>query len=146
MRTPASESNFHAARAYLVSVHDDDTIVLFSSKVPMITAEETIDLELLSVREIWEQAFLTDLIRFQDQWSCVFREGLSHQSRDGQIRVIRSSEGDKWLSMAVLPCPPLNQDLRDPKLSLSLSGELVLTTTAYLAQQECRNIVHATDK
>lgn len=112
----------------------------------MITAEETIDLELLSVREIWEQAFLTDLIRFQDQWSCVFWEGLSHQSRDGQIRVIRSSDGDKWLSMAVLPCPPLNQDLRDPKLSLSLGGELVLTTTAYRAQQECRNIAYATAK
>ena len=122
MRTPASESNFHAAKAYLVSVQDDDTIVLFSSNVPMIPAEETVDLELLSVREIWEQAFFTDLIRFQDQWFCVFREGISHQSRDGQIRVIRSSDRDKWLSMAILPCLPLNQDLRDTKPSLTLSA------------------------
>ena len=35
----------------------------------------------------------TDLVRFEDRWFCVFREGQAHVSPDGALRVITSQDG-----------------------------------------------------
>lgn len=52
-------------------------------------AEEAV--KLVEAKKIWDRAphnAFRDLVRFQDRWYCVFREGQSHVSPDGALRVI----------------------------------------------------------
>ncbi len=84
--------------------------------------------QLVRVERIWDQAphnAFTDLIRFHDQWFCVFREGQDHVSPDGALRVIASADGWKWRSVARIESP--NSDLRDAKICLTPNGELMLS-------------------
>ena len=84
--------------------------------------------KLVSVQKIWDQAphsAFTDLVRFQDQWYCTFREGQDHTSHDGSIRVITSADGENWSSAVHMPPEPGN-DLRDPKLVVTPDGRLML--------------------
>jgi hypothetical protein len=84
--------------------------------------------ELVKVERIWQRAphnAFTDLIRFKEEWLCVFREGRAHVSPDGSLRVIASQEGERWTSAALLTSP--KGDLRDPKISLTPAGELMLS-------------------
>lgn len=49
--------------------------------------------KLLGVQKIWDRAphnAFTDLVRFQDRWFCVFREGQGHVSPDGALAVAAS--------------------------------------------------------
>jgi hypothetical protein len=90
-----------------------------------VHAEETA--KLIEVRKIWDQAphnAFTDLVRFQDRWFCVFREGKGHVSPDGALRVITSTDGDKWESAALITSP--NSDLRDAKITVAPNGQLML--------------------
>lgn len=83
---------------------------------------------LLRVERIWDRAphnAFTDLARFHDRWWCVFREGSAHVSPDGAIRVLTSEDGWQWQSAARLTHP--KADLRDPKLSVTPDGTLLLT-------------------
>lgn len=78
-------------------------------------------------RKIWDQAkhnAFTDLIRFQDRWYCVFREGADHAKGAGKIRVLRSDDGKEWKSAAIIDQD--GADLRDPHLALSPKGELMI--------------------
>ncbi len=69
----------------------------------------------------------TSLARFADQWVCAFREGSSHVSEDGAIRILRSRDGCQWESAALITAhDPTRPDLRDPKLLVIPSGELAL--------------------
>ncbi|MBM4000649.1 MAG: exo-alpha-sialidase [Planctomycetes bacterium] len=80
-----------------------------------------------SVRRIWDAAphnAFTDLVRFQDRWYCVFREGRAHVSPDGALRVIRSADGETWESAARITSP--NSDLRDAKITVTPDGRLML--------------------
>lgn len=82
----------------------------------------------LSVRRIWDAAphnAFTDLIRHRGRWLCAFREGAAHVSPEASIRVIRSEDGDRWESAALVSVPGV--DLRDPKLSEAPDGRLVLS-------------------
>jgi hypothetical protein len=91
-------------------------------------AEEPAKAELVEVRKIWDRAphnAFTDLIRFGDQWFCVFREGKAHVSPDGALRVITSRDGRQWSSAALLTAT--NGDLRDAKIVLTPDGELMLS-------------------
>ena len=86
------------------------------------------EVEVVSVQRIWDQAphsAFTDLVRFKDSWFCTFREGESHVSYDGSIRVISSSDGETWSSAAHISVRP-EQDLRDPKLVVTADGRLML--------------------
>jgi len=86
------------------------------------------DAKLVDARKIWDGAphnAFTDLIRFQDRWLCVFREGKAHVSPDGALRVISSADGVTWESAALLTSP--KSDLRDAKITLTPQGELMLT-------------------
>lgn len=83
---------------------------------------------LLSVQRIWDQSphnAFTDLVRFKDAWYCVFREGAAHVSSDGQLRVLRSSDGTQWQSAAVVTHP--HADLRDAKISVTPDQQLLLS-------------------
>lgn len=79
------------------------------------------------VERIWDHAphnAFTDLIRFKDRWLCVFREGENHISPDGAIRVLVSDAGREWQPAALITSD--DSDLRDPKLSITPQGQLML--------------------
>jgi hypothetical protein len=87
----------------------------------------------VTVRKIWDAAphnAFTDLLRFKGQWFCVFREGKGHVSPDGALRVLRSEDGQTWTSAALLRDE--NSDLRDPKITITPEGRLMLTGAAAL--------------
>jgi hypothetical protein len=87
--------------------------------------------QLIDLRKIWDQAphnVLTDLIRFGKTWFCVFREGSSHKSPDGRIRILSSRVGLTWKAAALLSCP--GADLRDPKFTITPEGRLMLNACA----------------
>ena len=63
---------------------------------------------LVESKRIWDKAphnAFTDLLRFNNRWYCVFREGKGHVSHDGALRVITSVDGDKWKSIALIKSP-----------------------------------------
>lgn len=90
-----------------------------------------------TVVKIWDkgghQAF-TDLIRFKNLFYCSFREGESHVAAgsSGKIRVLRSKDGSKWESIALLEMN--NLDLRDPKLSITPDNKLMITLAGAVFQ------------
>ena len=79
------------------------------------------------VKKVWDggkhNAF-TDLLRFKDRWYCTFREGDAHVGGDGKLRVLSSADGAKWESVALLEEKGI--DLRDPKLSITADGRLMI--------------------
>lgn len=85
------------------------------------------EFKLLSVQKIWDKAphnAFTDLIRFNDRWFCVFREGKKHVSPDGSLRILTSTDGNNWESAALITSE--NADLRDAKITVTPSGQLML--------------------
>lgn len=97
--------------------------------------------ELVQVDKIWDQAphnAFTDLIRFQEQWFCVFREGKGHVSPDGALRVITSRDGKTWTSAALVSSN--SADLRDAKIALTPDNKLMLSGAA--APHQPSNIRH----
>lgn len=94
---------------------------------------------LVSVKRIWDQAphnAFTDLLFHDGRWYCVFREGSRHASPDGAIRVITSNDGDQWSSLALVTDPA--EDLRDAKLSVTPSGQLMLNGAGMQADKDIR--------
>jgi len=63
-------------------------------------------------------------VRFADRWWCTFREAEDHGPSIGTVRVICSDDGHAWESAAVLAEQEI--DLRDPKLSITSDGRLML--------------------
>ncbi|WP_428305360.1 sialidase family protein [Lacipirellula sp.] len=83
--------------------------------------------ELINVQKLADDAphsAFTDLIYWQNQFICAFRQGRSHVSTDGRIAVLTSLDGEKWSRMATLTLPDL--DLRDASLSVTPDGRLML--------------------
>ena len=84
--------------------------------------------KLVEVRRIWDRAphnAFTDLIRFRDRWYCAFREGKSHVSDDGSLRVVSSPDTREWTPVALMTWD--GGDVRDAKLSISGDGQLMLS-------------------
>src|SRR5690554_1193494 len=72
-----------------------------------------------------EYSAFTDLIRYNGYFYCSFRIGSSHVGgEDGKVRIIRSKDGKKWRTVAVLEKEGV--DLRDPKLSIDPQGRLMV--------------------
>lgn len=95
--------------------------------------------ELISAERIWDQAphnAFTDLIRDDGRWLCVFREGTAHVSPDGSLRIIESSDGKNWQSLALVEHP--TEDLRDAKISHTPDGKLLLNGAGMIADAEIR--------
>ncbi len=83
--------------------------------------------ELVWLEKVWSSAphnGATDLVRYKDRWYCALREGAGERSADGAIRILTSLDGEVWRSAARLAATSV--DLRDPKLSVSEDGRLVL--------------------
>lgn len=82
---------------------------------------------LANVARIWDAAphnAFTDLVRFRGGWYVTFREGAGHVSDEAGIRVLTSADGVSWQSAALLA--EKGVDLRDPKLSITPDGRLML--------------------
>lgn len=97
------------------------------SSMPFITAQTGN----ITVQRIWNTAphnAFTDLVRFKGQFYCTFREGTGHvpgeHGKDGKIRIISSRNGRNWKSVALIEKTGL--DLRDPKISITPDGRLML--------------------
>lgn len=83
--------------------------------------------KLIDVRKIWDQAphsAFTDLLHWNGQFVCAFREGRGHVSSDGKIRVLTSPDGVAWKPAALVELA--DYDLRDAGLSLTPEGKLML--------------------
>jgi len=101
--------------------------------LPQIAAQETVlQTHVVTIQRIWDRAAhsaFTDIIRFEDDLYCTFREGSGHiPGRNGLIRVIRSHDGMNWESVALLD--EKHVDLRDPKLSITADGKLMVNSGA----------------
>ena len=91
--------------------------------------------QIVSVHKIWDRGThnaFTDLIRFAGRWWCTFREAKDHGWSIGTVRVICSEDGQGWESAAVLD--EREVDLRDPKLSATPAGRLMLVAGGSLYQ------------
>ncbi|MBM3785881.1 MAG: exo-alpha-sialidase, partial [Acidobacteria bacterium] len=89
------------------------------------------------VTRIWDAAphnAFTDLTYFKGRFICAFREARRHVSTDGKLRVLASKDGKKWQSLALLEDP--KADLRDPKLTVTPKGELMLTSAAAYRERD----------
>lgn len=87
--------------------------------------------KLTQASKIWDKSnhnAFTDLIRFHDQWFCVFREGRAHISADGSLRILNSEDGENWKSVALVTMPGL--DLRDAKICITPDDQLMLSGAA----------------
>lgn len=106
--------------ALVCSVHADDS-------APQATIKQ--------VEKIWDEAphnAFTDLVRFKDAWYCVFREGQGHVSDDGALRVLKSTDGKSWQSVAKMTAD--DADLRDAKICVTPDGRLMLCGAGALHQ------------
>lgn len=77
---------------------------------------------------VWQSekhSAFTDLIYFEHSWWCAFREGSTHMSLDGNIRIMTSVDAHHWQTQTLLTWQ--GGDLRDPKFSLRPDGRLLLT-------------------
>lgn len=83
--------------------------------------------------KIWDKAphnAFTNLVRFKDEWFCVFREGQGHVSPDGALRIIVSQDGKEWESAALITSD--TADLRDAQITVTPEGKLMLSGAAAL--------------
>lgn len=96
-------------------------------------------MQLKTVHTIWQSpkhnAF-TDLLEYNDNLLCCFREASNHISGDGVIRIITLDHaGNKqWQDRIVVP----GADLRDPKLITLPNGDVVLLAYARFADEHNR--------
>lgn len=84
---------------------------------------------------IWDKAphnAFTSMIVFDNSLYLAFREGNKHVDRnggdDGIIRVLKSEDGDNWISIDTISIK--GRDLRDPQLSISPQGLLTVNFVA----------------
>lgn len=108
-------------------------LIGFSSAMAV---EAPVTAELVSVVKIGDGAkhsAFTDLVRFNDQWFCAYREGDGHVSKHGKLRVLRSADGEKWESAALLE--HAEYDLRDAAISVMPDGRLMILGGAQQATE-----------
>lgn len=87
---------------------------------------------LLSVECIWDRAphsALTDLIQWKRNFWCIFRESDSHYGgKNGVLRLLKSPNCIVWELASTIEFE--GWDLRDPKLSITPDGTLMLLVGA----------------
>ncbi len=102
-------------------------IALIGLQTAVVSAGTPLEVKLLDVTKIWDAAphnAFTDLVRWNDQFYCAFREGRGHVSADGRIRVLSSKDADAWNSTGSIELA--GYDLRDAHLSVTPDNRLML--------------------
>ena len=102
-------------------------IGLVALHMVVASAAEPLQVKLLDVRKIWDRAphnAFTDLVRWNEQFYCAFREGRGHVSTDGRIRVLSSRDAETWTSAGLIELA--GYDLRDAHLSVTPDNRLML--------------------
>lgn len=85
------------------------------------------------VKKIWDNnqhAAFPSLVKYRGDYYCAFREAESHifdsdGKAEGKVRIIKSSDGEEWQSVALVR--KKDYDLRDPKLSVTPEGRLMIS-------------------
>lgn len=93
----------------------------------VVSAGAPLEVKLLDVKKIWDAAphnAFTDLVRWNEQFYCAFREGRGHVSADGRIRVLSSQDAGSWTSTGLIELA--GYDLRDAHLSVTPDNRLML--------------------
>ena len=81
---------------------------------------------------------LTDIIRFNGDWYCGFREAeIHHNHPSGRARVIKSSDGEEWESAALMSWD--GADVRAPRLCVTAEKWLMLYTSMYFVSPQVRD-------
>ena len=78
-----------------------------------------------------------DLVRFKGDWYCAFREAEIHDNHpSGRARIITSPNGGEWETATILDwdCG----DVREPKLSITPEGCLMVNTSVYFVSRQPR--------
>lgn len=94
----------------------------------LLSATPAVSARILSRRKLWDGAAhnaFTDLTRHQGRWFCCFREGTTHITFDGKLRILTSVDGETWSSAALLTGSE-GEDLRDPHFTTRPDGKLLL--------------------
>lgn len=112
-------------------------LILFSCR----TIQKSTVTDAIQVSKIWDTAShsaFTELIRFKGAFYCSFREGSGHMpGTDGKARIIRSVDGEKWESVALLEMEGI--DIRDPKISVTPDGRIMVMIGGSVYDQKVRS-------
>lgn len=87
-----------------------------------------------TVDKIWDNGMhcaFTSLEHYKGLYVCAFREGVSHVfdnegKAEGRIRILVSRDGEAW--EALEPIGKAGTDMRDPKLSVTPDGRLMVVS------------------
>jgi len=117
----------HMKHAFAISL----LLCAFLPGVCQIKADESAWKEEIMVERIWDRGYsaFPSIVRYQDAMYVSFREGVSHIFDEkgiaaGKTRILRSTDGEHWESVALLEKE--GYDLRDPKLSVTADGRLMV--------------------
>ena len=96
------------------------------------------DLEPVRIGDTGPHNAFTDLVRAGDHVYCAYREGDRHvYGAEGKIRVLRRGDDSSWRSVALIEKESV--DLRDPKLSVTPNGRVMLLCGgSYYVDQELK--------
>lgn len=111
----------------LIALSLSIVVILQSCKKDIQTFTDITNLQQLSV---WNKApfnSFTDLIKYNGSYYCAFREGSTHTSYDGKIRIVTSTDSKTWNSFCLLSLK--NEDLRDPHFFIDSNNILSLSTS-----------------
>ncbi len=100
-------------------------VFIFCTSLTFAAVPPTV--EVIGTKKIWDKAphsAFTDLLRFNDNFYCAFREGRGHVSTDGKIRILESKDANLWNSAALIALDGF--DLRDAHLSITPDNRLML--------------------
>lgn len=101
--------------------NDDDYYINYLNSLPLIPDDS------VKVIKIWDNdkyCAFTSLVKYQGEYYCAFREGANHNSSDGSIRILKSSDVINWKEAYYLSLS--DYDLRDPNLSVMPDGRLMM--------------------
>ena len=102
-------------------------IAFIALQAAVVSAGVPLEVKLLDAKKIWDAAphnAFTDLVLWNEQFYCAFREGRGHVSADGRIRVLSSKDADAWTSTGLMELA--GYDLRDAHLSVTPDNRLML--------------------
>lgn len=93
------------------------------------TKKTTTSTDIDSIKElsVWGEApfsAFTDLFYYNSEYYCAFREGKSHTSYDGKIRIVKSGDGNAWYKFDLIT--EEKKDLRDPHFYVDNNGMLCI--------------------